>query len=314
MAGPVQHQRTRSAQSGTLRVAFVQERRLYLAFLLPLVVLLAGLTLYPIAYSVYTSFTNLQLARPNLPVRFVGLDHYAAMFASETFWQVFRNTLVMVAGAVTSQLILGFLLALLLDRELPGIGVVRTLLLLPLMVTPVVAALVWSLMLNPSTGVINYFLQALGWDRPPVWLGSGGLAMTSIIAVDAWQWTPFVMLLLLAGLQGIPSELYEAAELDGASYWQRVWHITLPVLTPLIGVVLLLRTMDAFKIFDKIYILTAGGPGNATETVAFHAYRQGFGFFRMGYASAISMVLLVVVVLVSAVLIRRTQGGEGERS
>lgn len=291
--------------------AFRSEQRLYLLFLLPLIVLLAGLTLYPIGYSIYTSFTNLHLARPNLSVRFVGFDNYATMLRSELFWQVFRNTLVMVAGAVGAQFVLGFLLALLLDRELPGIGIVRTILLLPLMVTPVVGALVWSLMLNPSTGVINYFLISLGWSQPPVWLGSGPLAMLSIIVVDAWQWTPFVMLLLLAGLQGIPKEFYEAAELDGASYWQRVWHIMLPVLTPLIGVVLLLRTMDAFKIFDKIYILTAGGPGSATETVAFHAYRQGFGFFRMGYASAISMVLLVVVLIVSVLLIRRTQGGGG---
>lgn len=290
---------------------FRSEQRLYLLFLLPLVVILTGLTLYPIGYSIYTSFTNLQLARPNLPIRFVGFDNYAAMLGSDLFWQVFRNTLVMVAGAVASQFVLGFLLALLLDRELPGIGIVRTILLLPLMVTPVVGALVWSLMLNPSTGVVNYFLMSLGWSEPPMWLSSGPLAMFSIIVVDAWQWTPFVMLLLLAGLQGIPKEFYEAAELDGASYWQRVWYIMLPVLKPLIGVVLLLRTMDAFKIFDKIYILTAGGPGSATETVAFHAYRQGFGFFRMGYASAISMVLLVVVLIVSVVLIQRTQEGGG---
>lgn len=314
MAGQVPHARPASARRPTHSVTFRQERRLYVLFLVPLIVLLAGLTLYPIGYSIYTSFTNLHLARPNLPLRFVGFDHYEAMLGSTVFWQVFRNTLVMVAGAVVSQLVLGFLLALLLDRELPGIGIVRTILLLPLMVTPVVAALVWSLMLNPSTGVINYFLISLGWESPPVWLGSGSMAMLSIIAVDAWQWTPFVMLLLLAGLQGIPAEFYEAAELDGAGFWQRIRYITLPVLTPLIGVVVLLRVMDAFKIFDKIYILTAGGPGNATETVAFHAYRQGFGFFRMGYASAISMVLLVVVVVVSALLIRRTQGDGGART
>lgn len=298
----------RSARSGS--ATFLQERRLYIVFLLPLIVLLVGLTLYPVGYSIFTSFTNLQLARPDLPLRFVGFDHYATMFGSEVFWQVFRNTIVMVVGAVLSQLVLGFLVALLLNRELPGIGIVRTFLLLPLMVTPVVGALVWSLMLNPSTGVVNYLLMSMGWSNPPVWLGSGPLAMLSIIVVDAWQWIPFVMLLLLAGLQSIPKELYEAADLDGAGFWQQVRYITLPVLTPLIGVVLLLRSMDAFKIFDKIYILTAGGPGNATETVAFHAYRQGFGFFRMGYASAVSMVLMVVVLVVSFLLIRSTQNGE----
>jgi multiple sugar transport system permease protein len=290
---------------------FAAERRLYLWFLVPLVVLLVGLTIYPVATSISTSFTNLNLARPRAPVLFVGLQNYLTMFQSEIFWITMRNTFTMVFGAVIVQFVGGFAIALLLDRELPGVGVVRTLLLLPLMVTPVVGALVWSLMLNPSTGVVTFFLKSLGIANPPVFLGSGNLAMASIIFVDAWQWTPFVMLLLLAGLQGIPKEFYEAAELDGANFWQRLRFIVLPVLKPLIGVVLLLRVMDAFKIFDKIYILTAGGPGSATETVAYHAYRQGFGFFRMGYASAISMVLLVVVLVVSIALIRRTQS-EGE--
>lgn len=297
----------RGASRVRRQVGFRSERRLYVLFLLPLVLVLAGLTLYPIGFSIYTSFTNLHLARPNQPLLFVGLDNYVNMFGNELFWITLRNTFVMVAGAVTTQMVFGFALALLLERQLPGIGIVRTLLLLPLMVTPVVGALVWSLMLNPSTGVFNYFLLQLGWTNPPVWLGSGGLAMASLIVVDAWQWTPFVMLLLLAGLQGIPRELHEAAQLDGASFMQRIRHITLPMLTPLLGVVVLFRVMDAFKIFDKIYILTAGGPGSATETVAFHAYRQGFGFFRMGYASAISMVLLVVVLVVAIVLIRNTQ-------
>jgi multiple sugar transport system permease protein len=288
-------------------VTFAAERRLYLWFLLPLVVLLVALTIYPVFTSIQTSFTNLNLARPRAPVLFVGLQNYVNMFQSEIFWITLRNTFVMVFGAVVVQFVGGFFIALLLDRELPGVGIVRTLLLLPLMVTPVVGALVWSLMLNPSTGVVTYFLKSLGWANPPVFLGSGSMAMASIIFVDAWQWTPFVMLLLLAGLQGIPKEFYEAAELDGANFAQRIRFIVLPVLRPLIGVVLLLRVMDAFKIFDKIYILTAGGPGSATETVAFHAYRQGFGFFRMGYASALSMVLLIVVLIVSIALIRQTQ-------
>lgn len=288
-------------------VTFTAERRLYLWFLVPLVVLLVGLTIYPVVTSIQTSFTNLNLARPRAPVLFIGFDNYLNMFRSEIFWITMRNTIVMVFGAVIVQFVGGFVIALLLDRELPGVGIVRTLLLLPLMVTPVVGALVWSLMLNPSTGVITYFLQSIGWANPPVFLGSGNLAMASIVFVDAWQWTPFVMLLLLAGLQGIPKEFYEAAELDGANFVQRIRFIVLPALRPLIGVVLLLRVMDAFKIFDKIYILTAGGPGSATETVAFHAYRQGFGFFRMGYASALSMILLIVVLIVSVLLIRRTQ-------
>lgn len=285
----------------------MQERRLYILFLAPMVVLLIGLTLYPIMYSIYTSFTSLHLARPTVPVRFIGFDNYVNMFNNELFWITMRNTVVMVVGAVTAQFVLGFSLALLLNRELPGIGFIRTLLLLPLMITPVVAALVWSLMLNPASGVINYLLMQIGWSNPPLWLGVGRNAMLTIIAVDAWQWTPFVMLLMLAGLQGIPKEFYEAAQLDGASAWQNIRYITLPVLTPLIGVILLLRVMDAFKIFDKIYILTQGGPGSSTETVAFHAYQQGFGFFRMGYASAISMILLIVVVITSIILIRNTQ-------
>jgi multiple sugar transport system permease protein len=280
---------------------------LYLWFLAPMAILLFALTVYPVLHGINTSFTNLNLARPRLEARFIGLDNYLVLYHSETFRRTVANTLLFVGGAVALQFAIGFGLALLLNRNLPGRGVIRTLLLLPLMVTPVVAALIWSLFYNPSSGIINQALIALGVTSPPVWLGNPRIALLSIIIVDTWQWSPFVMLLMLAGLQTIPKDYYEAAQIDGASGWACFRHITIPVLMPLIGVVLLFRIMDAFKVFEKIYVLTGGGPGLATETIIFHAYRQGFGFWNMGYASAIAVVAFLMVVAASVMLIRATQ-------
>ena len=292
------------ARRGSLR----QDRRLYLWFLAPMVILLFGLTIYPVLYGINTSFTNLNLARPHIETSYVGFDNYVAMYQSNSFRRVVQNTVLFVGGAVAAQFVVGFGLALLLNRQLPARGLIRTLLLLPLMVTPVVAALVWSLFYNPSSGIINQGLMALGVRSPPIWLGDPSIALISIIIADTWQWAPFIMLLMLAGLQTIPKDFYEAAQIDGATGWASFRYITVPVLMPLIGVVLLFRIMDAFKVFEKIYILTGGGPGLATETIIFHAYRQGFGFWNMGYASAIAVLAFIMVLVATLVIIRSTHG------
>lgn len=293
----------RAGQEGQARA---RERAAFRLFLLPLLALLLLLTIYPTGYALVTSLTSLELTRPRDPVRFVGLVNYQEMLGSQHFWVTLQNTVILVGGAVSLQFLLGFGLALLLDRPGRAVGIVRTLFLLPTMITPIVGALTWFLLYNPTYGVINHVLRAVGIPAP-VWLGDPRLAKLSIILVDVWQWTPFVMLLLLAGLAGIPGELYEAARVEGAAWWQILRYIIVPVLRPLIGVILIFRTMDAFKIFDKIYFLTDGGPGIATESVVFHTYRQGFGFFRMGYASALSVMILALVIGVSACLVYLTQ-------
>jgi len=283
-----------------------QERQMYVVFLIPAALLLVALTAYPILSGIWYSLTDYHLAEPESG-RFVGLANFVALAQSDHFWIVLRNTLVFVIGAVSMQFIVGFALALLLNQGVRGQGLFRTLLILPLAMTPVIVGLVWYLLYNPTSGLINTVLRWVGIAGPS-WLGRPRLAMFSLIFADGWHWTPFVMLLMLAGLQGIPTQLYEAARIDGANPFQSFWNVTLPLVVPIAGVVLLFRTMDAFKIFDKVFVLTGGGPGTATETIVYHAYRLGFSFFEISYASAISLVAFVVVLLGAVLIIRTTQG------
>lgn len=284
-----------------------RERGTHLLLLLPAVVVLCLIIIYPLLYSLVVSLTDLQLARPRQAVSFVGLGQYAEMARSAQFRTTVVNTLVFIVGAVGAQLVLGVVLALLLNRALPGFTLVRTLLLLPMTIPTVVSSLAWYSMYNPSYGIINFMLGWVGVRGAPLWLADPRTAMASVILVDIWQWTPFVMLLLLAALHTMPEEYVEAAAVEGARPIQILRYITLPFLRPFLGVALLFRTIDAFKVFDKIYILTGGGPGIATETVNFFAYRQGFAFLNMGYASAISVFILFTVVALSAMIIRSTQ-------
>ena len=289
-----------------LSLTFRRERSVYAVFLLPAVAMLFLITVYPLLYGLAVSFTDLQLARPRQAV-FVGVSQYVEMARSAHFRITVTNTLLFIVGAVGGQMVLGLGLALLLNRGLPGFAVVRTLMLLPMTIPTVVSSLAWYSMYNPTYGIINFVLARLGIYTPPLWLADPRTALVSVVLVDIWQWTPFVMLVLLAGLHTLPEEHVEAAAVEGAGAFQIFRYITLPYLRPFLGVALLFRTIDAFKVFDKIYILTGGGPGTATETVNFFAYRQGFAFSNMGYASAISVFILLTVVALSVTIIRQTQ-------
>lgn len=282
------------------------ERRMLVLFLMPSVFLLVLLTAYPILSGMWYSLTNYHLARPQ-EIEFVGLANFQQLLSSDHFWIVLRNTIVFVIGAVSMQFLLGFGFALLLNRNFRLQGGVRTLLILPLAMTPVVVGLLWFLLYNPTSGLINAMLRSLGIVGPS-WLGNRRLAMFSLIVSDGWHWTPFVMLLMLAGLQSIPKDIYEAALIDGAGTLNTFLRITLPLVVPIAGVVLLFRTMDAFKVFDKVFVLTGGGPGRATETLVYLAYRTGFSFLRISQASAISLIAFIVVLLGAIVIIRTTQG------
>ena len=187
----------------------------------------------------------------------------------------------------------------------------RAILLIPMMLPPVVVGVVWRLMFNPDFGAINGTLKGAGVNTEALtWTASPGLALASVIAVDVWQWTPFMFLILLAGLQAIPQEPYEAAMIDGSNWWQTFRHITLPMLKPAILIALLLRTMDLLRVFDQIFILTEGGPGFATETVSLYIYRTAFRFADFGYAAAMSFVLLALTNIISLVYIRLLQRQE----
>ena len=262
----------------------------------PAVAVLLALSIYPLIYSVTVS---LQVGEG------WGVGNFTRLFSDNFFLTAMAHTFFFATAALTCEFLLGLGLALLLNSHIRGRGFFRAALLVPMMLPPVVAAIVWRLLLNPNFGAINGTLKQIGVNTESLtWTASPALAMLSVIAVDVWQWTPFVFLVLLAGLQAIPQEPYEAALIDGSTRWQTFRHVTLPLLKPAILIVLLLRTMDLLRVFDQIFILTEGGPGFATETISLYIYRTAFRFFDFGYAAAMSFVLLALTNVISVVYIR----------
>lgn len=272
-------------------------------FLAPAVAVLLALSIYPLIYSITISLQQQTSAGLTW-----GLGNFARLLSDNFFLTALAHSFVYAVCALTCEFLLGLGLALLLNKQIRGRGVFRASLLIPMMLPAVVVGVIWRLMLNPNFGAINETLKQLGVNTASLtWTASPKLAMLSVIAVDVWQWTPFVFLVLLAGLQAIPQEPYEAALIDGSSRWQTFWHVTLPLLKPSILIVLLLRTMDLLRVFDQIFILTEGGPGFATETISLYIYRTAFRFFDFGYAAAMSFVLLALTNVISAVYIRLIQ-------
>jgi multiple sugar transport system permease protein len=266
----------------------------------PTVAVLVALSIYPLFYSVRVSLQTGTGARAVW-----SLANFARLASDRFFLDALMHTLVYAAVALTFEFLLGLSLAVLLNQRLRGRGLFRAALLVPMMLPPVVVGVVWRLMLNPNFGAINGTLKGLGLNTESLtWTASPKLALASVIAVDIWQWTPFVFLVLLAGLQAIPQEPYEAALIDGSSAWQTFRHVTLPLLKPAILIALLLRTMDLLRVFDQIFILTEGGPGFATETISLYIYRAAFRFSDFGYAAAMSFVLLLLTNIISLFYIR----------
>lgn len=280
------------------------ERTLPFLLLAPTLLVLVALSIYPLVYAVRVS---LQAgAQPRWST-----DNFARLFSDSFFLSALLHTLVYAAAALTCEFLLGLGLAVLFNQEMRGRSVFRAALLVPMMLPPVVVGVVWRLALNPNFGAINGTLKSMGVNTESLtWTASPRLAFLSVIAVDVWQWTPFVFLILLAGLQAIPQEPYEAARMDGSSSWQTFRFITLPLLKPAILIVLLLRTMDLLRVFDQIFILTEGGPGFATETVSLYIYRAAFRFGNFGYAAAMSFVLLIITNAISLIYIRLLQRQE----
>ena len=285
------------------RFLSAQNRREWLLpalFIAPALAVLLSLSIYPLIYSITIS---LQQETSSGVVWSFG--NFARLFSDNFFLTAMAHTFVYGVAALSCEFLLGLGLALLLNSRMRGRGLFRASLLVPMMLPSVVVGVVWRLMLNPDFGAINGTLRWLGVNTESLtWTASPKLAMLSVIAVDVWQWTPFVFLVLLAGLQAIPEEPYEAALIDGSSRWQTFWHVTLPLLRPSILIVLLLRTMDLLRVFDQIFILTEGGPGFATETISLYIYRTAFRFFDFGYAAAMSFVLLALTNVISVIYIR----------
>ena len=270
-------------------------------FLLPGLVFLFAIDLIPLAYSAWVSFYNWWLIRPR-DVRFVGLANYTRMADDPEFTRAVVVTTLFTVGAVLLEFLVGLLLALLFTQPLKFLGPIRVLLLLPLFVVPVVGATMWRVIFHPEVGVLNHYLAAIGLGPLP-WLSEPRLALVSITLVDAWRTIPFMFLVIYAGLEVLPAELFEAAAVDGASAWQSFRHITVPLLTYIMLLAVLIRGMDAFREFDIIFVLTGGGPGTATQTIQILNYRA-FGLGHMGEANAIGIVTLIIVAVLCFVLMR----------
>lgn len=266
--------------------------------LAPAVVFLLVVTLPPFLYALWVSFTRWHLTTSNAPEAFVGLANYAALLHDPSFYNAITNSLVYTVVAVSISFLIGFGLALLLRREIRGKGAYLTLFLLPMVTTPIVIALDFKYLYNPDYGLINFLLGIVGVP-PQAFLGSPETALASIMAIEIWEWTPFMALVLLAGLEALPRRTYEAAEVDGASSIQIFRFVTLPQMRKVILIVLLIRSMDALRSFDLIYMTTRGGPGFATETLSIQAWRQSFSFFDMGLGAAIALMMFYVVLVVS---------------
>ncbi len=280
-------------------------KRHYLILLGPTLLILVAMLAFPTGYVLLVSLRDFKLTDPTAGNPFVGLENYRTLLSDQAFFAALWKSVVFTVASVALSFVVGMAVALLLNRrDVSGAGLARTAILVPLILTPLVIGATYRFMLERDNGIINEILALVGLERIP-FLASSTWAMISVILVDAWQWTPFAVLVLLAGLESLPVEPFEAARMDGASKWGEFWNITLPLLAPVIAVVLLIRTMDAFREFDKIFIMTGGGPGTATQTLPIFLYRAGFQDFNMGFSAATGVVMLIIVTIVSSFYVRR---------
>lgn len=277
----------------------LSERALVNFFIWPTLILLIVINIFPLFYSVFLSFTKYSVIGNQLPI-WVGFDNFKNLLSNEQVWNYFAITGKYAISSVILQTVIGFSLAMLLREKFFGSGIITTLILIPMMLSPVVVGLFWKLMFNPGYGIFNYLISWLGVPLTTDWLAKSDLALWSIVIVDVWMWSPFVMLLVLSGLSAIPAYLYEAAAIDRASSWFQFWRITLPQVAPLVMIAILFRTIEAFKSFDLVMGLTGGGPGASTRVISVDIYTRAFlGQFKTGEASALAVIVLVVIIAVS---------------
>lgn len=272
------------------------------AFVAPAVLYAVVMIIAPLVYTFALGFHEWSMSGVEKPV-FVGLKNYSSLVADERFIMAILRTFMFAFLALPFELVLGVAVALLLNRDFIGKNFVKTMFLLPMVATPVSVGLVWMLIYEPTIGIANTFINALGIKALPIWLGSPKTAMLSLAIVDIWQWTPMISLIVLAGLSAMPQEPLESAKVDGATAWQTLFRVVLPMLAPTISAAMLLRLIDVLKTFDIIYSTTKGGPNFATETLNIFAFTQAFQYFTLGSASAVLVVFFAIVLATSVAFI-----------
>lgn len=272
-----------------------------LVFIGPAIAYLLLLGIFPLGYALWLSTQNF-LVMQNA-YEFVGLANYAEILRDPDLRISLVNSIVFTLAATGIELVLGVALALFFHRDLPARGMVRALLILPMMITPIVVGLMWRALLNVDWGLVNFLLRRLGL-RGLNWTGDPGTALLSVILVDVWQWTPFMFLIALAGLQSLPTEVFEAGRVDGAGRLATLRYLTLPLLRPALTVAVLFRGIDAFRAFDIVFGVTYGGPGRASSTLSFYTFQTAFTNSRYGYAAAISIGMVLLIVVATTLFLR----------
>jgi multiple sugar transport system permease protein len=281
----------------TRAVRGLSDRAIAWLFIAPTIVLLLAINIFPLIWTIYLSFTNYRANRPNAAVKGVGAEHYQKILTDPDVWAAMQATAHFVFWTVLLQTLIGFALAYLIDRKFRGHAFWTTIILIPMMLSPAVVGNFWKFLYQPQIGLFNYIVSFFTGIEPSSFemLGSVSLAPWAIVIVDTWMWTPYVMLICLAGLRSIPDYIYEAAEVDRASKWRQFWSITLPMALPFIMLAVLFRGIENFKMFDMVNLLTGGGPGSTTEVASITLKREAFEKWRTGYSSAFAIILFVTV-------------------
>jgi multiple sugar transport system permease protein len=288
---------------GTRQEKSTQVVRFKYGMIAPLVTVFIAVVGFPLLYALYLSFTNYKLTSRGAP-DLVGFDNYASTFTSPAFWEAFSTTVTYVVVAVVLELVIGLAIALSLQKQKWGKDLTRSMLLAPMFITPIAVGLTFRFLLNDQIGAIPHLLRGLGVSYD---FFGPGRALFTLAFIDVWQWTPFMVLLLLAGLESIPKQPLEAARVDGGSAWYIFRRVTLPLLAPVLVVAILLRALDALKVFEYVYATTRGGPGTETQTIQYFTYQTGIQFFRLGEASSMAFVILAVVLTLIVIAFRRLE-------
>ena len=288
----------------------VKDRNYKVLFLAPAIIALILFTIYPLLYSLRISLFNWNMTVPGTSDQFIGLGNYINVLQDVEFWHAMWITVSYTFCSVTFCMIVGVALAFLMFQNLKGANIVRTFVIAAMVIAPVIVGTAWRLMYNPGWGLINYFLSVIGIVGKP-YLAQASTVLPALIVVDVWQWSPLVMIIVLAALQGLSPEVYESAKVDGASLLQTFFHITLPLLKPALLLSLLIRTMDCFRTFDTIYAMTGGGPGRSSENLNILMYNTGFEFFKVSKTASMAVISLIVITAVCTFLVRLFRQNEG---
>lgn len=290
--------------AGAAHAKGLSDRSMAWLFVGPSILLLLAFNIFPLLWTIYLSFTNYRANRPGANVISVGLDNYRRLLDDDSVWEYMNATAHFLGWSITLQILLGFALALLINKKFKHHSTLTTLILLPMMLSPAVVGTFWTYFFQPQYGIFNYIVHFFGIEGEFAMLSDVKLAPWAIVLVDTWMWTPYVMLLLLAGLRSIPDYLYEAAEIDRASEWTKFWKITVPMVMPFLVLAVLFRAIENFKMFDLVNQLTSGGPGSVTELASINLKREAFENWRTGYSSAFAIVLFVSIYGLSLMAVR----------